>query len=315
MHREMLLNNKVKLILDTDMLTDCDDAAAMAILHKLADGGEVEILATMVSSRHPMSGPVVDVINTYYGRPQIPIGAPKNGRGAYRDDSSFLEQVAAEFPHSLDSNDSAPDAVELYRKILADAEDCSITVLTIGYMSNLADLLKTGPDSISGLDGSGLVGKKVRRWVCMGGNFPEDPAKDNVNFTRDPASALYAIRNWPGEIIFTGREIGHRIFIGDKLKNTPLSNPVRRSYQLHRERFKLGHWNHHTADPCAVLYAVRDLGDYWDVETGGYIDIQNDCSFKWIPSPKGRMGYLIQKMDRKELGAIMEDLLIQPPKQ
>lgn len=141
-----------------------------------------------------------------------------------------------------------------------------------------------------------------------------DPAIDNVNFTRDAESAVFAIRNWPGEIMFVGREIGHKIFIGDKLKETPLENPVRRAYQLHRERFGSGeHWNHHTADPCAVLYAVRGLGEYWEAETGGYIDIKEDCSFEWKLSPGKKQGYLVQKMDRKNLGQIMEELLVRPP--
>lgn len=154
------IKEPVKLILDTDMLTDCDDTAAMGILHKLADDGEVDILATMVSSRYPMSGPVVDTINTYYGRPHIPVGVPKNGSGAYRDNSSFLDKVAAEFPHQLESNDHAADAVELYRRILVEQEDDSVVILTIGYMSNLANLLKSTPDTDSEFDGIELVRKK-----------------------------------------------------------------------------------------------------------------------------------------------------------
>ena len=47
-------NACVKITFDTDMLTDCDDAAALGILHKLADAGEAEILATMVTSSYPM---------------------------------------------------------------------------------------------------------------------------------------------------------------------------------------------------------------------------------------------------------------------
>jgi hypothetical protein len=88
---------------------------------------------------------------------------------------------------------------------------------------------------------------------------------------------------------------------------------VRRAYQLHRERFALGHWNHHTADPCAVLYAVRGLRDYWDLEQGGSIDLHDDCSFRWKQDPGGKQAYLIQKMDRDTMGRIMEDLMVQPP--
>lgn len=68
-------SDRVKILLDTDMLTDCDDAAALGMLHVLADQGEAEILATVVSSRYPLSAPVVDAINTYYGRPTVNAGA------------------------------------------------------------------------------------------------------------------------------------------------------------------------------------------------------------------------------------------------
>ena len=303
----------VKIIFDTDMLTDCDDVAALGILHKLADAGEAEILATMVTSSYPMSGPVVDAINTYYNRPEVPIGVPKKDYGVYRDNSSFLDSVAAEFPHRLKSNTEAYDAVALYRKILSGQEDSSVVVLTVGYMSNLAPLLKSTPDRYSALNGTELIRKKVKVWICMGGNFPVDDASDNVNFTRDPESAVYAITHWPGKIVFAGREIGHTIFVGDRLKDTPIDNPVRRAYQLHRERAKVEHWNHHTADPTAVLLAVRGILNYWNLSECGYIDIKNNCSFVWKDHSEANQRYIKQKMDRGRLGRILEDLMVIPP--
>ena len=302
----------IRLILDTDMLTDCDDAAALGMLHVMADAGEVEILATGVSSRHPLSAPVVEVINNYYGRTNLAVGAPKQGSGAYRPDSSFLIQVAAEFPHQFLSNDDAPDAVDVYRRCLAHA-GAPVKIVTIGYMANLARLLQSLPDDASPLNGSELIANTVSEWVCMGGNFPVDDARDNVNFTRDPASAIYAIRHWPGRITFVGREIGHNIYVGDRLKETPLTNPVRRAYQLHRERYQLGHWNHHTADPSAVLYAVRGLQQYFELQEGGFMDIQDDCSFTWTQAAGQQQAYLLQKMERAAMGQVMERLMIHPP--
>jgi inosine-uridine nucleoside N-ribohydrolase len=222
--------------------------------------------------------------------------------------------VAAEFKHQLKSNDDAPDAMELYRKILASSPDTSVVVLTVGYMSNIETLLKSGPDRFSELSGPELVKRKVKKWICMGGNFPVDPAKDNVNFTRDATAAVYAISNWPGRITFAPREIGHTIFIGDKLRATPPANPVRRAYELHREPANKGHWNHHTADPCAVMLAVRGVRDYWELEKDGYMDMKEDCSFEWKKSPGARQAYILQKMDRIRLGNIMEELLVRPPK-
>jgi uncharacterized protein (TIGR02145 family) len=303
----------VRLILDTDMMTDCDDVAALGILHKLADFDETEILAVMVSSKYPMSAPVVYVVNTYYGRPGIPIGAPKKGTGFYTPVSVFLDSLSLEFPHSLKSNDHAPDAVALYREILSSQPDSSVVIVTIGYSSNIGQLLKSGPDGISDLTGYELAEKKVKVWINMGGNFPVDMAIDNVNFTRDCRAAWYSINNWPGRIVFAGREIGHSIHTGDRIRDTPLNNPVRRSYELHRGRDGRQNWDHHTADLSAILLAVRGLSDYWDIEGDGYIDIQEDCSFIWRKKPGGRHSYIIQKMDRKELGNIMEELMIAPP--
>ena len=54
----------VKVIFDTDMLTDFDDVGALACLHALADAGEAEILATVSSTRGNASVGAVQVINS-----------------------------------------------------------------------------------------------------------------------------------------------------------------------------------------------------------------------------------------------------------
>ena len=301
----------VRIILDTDMLTDCDDTAALAMLHAFADAGKAEILAVTVSSRYPASAAVVDAVNTYYGQGTISIGAPKNGTGAFRSDSCFLDAISDEFPHTLKSNDDAEDAIRVMRRVLANAEK-PVTLVTIGYMTNIAGLLKSLPDDICPLSGMDIVKAHVDKWVCMGGNFPVDPGQDNVNFTRDPEPALYAIRNFPGNIVFCGREIGHSIFLGDCLKSLPGSNPVRRAYELHRGRFG-NSWDHHTADPCTVLFAVMGCADFFDIESGE-MDIHDDCSFVWTKKAPSNKFRLIQKMDRAKMGAIMGDWMLKPPR-
>ena len=63
-----------RIILDTDMDSDCDDAGALALLHVLADHGEAKILAVAASSLYRWSVPCIEAINRYYGRPDLPIG-------------------------------------------------------------------------------------------------------------------------------------------------------------------------------------------------------------------------------------------------
>ena len=68
---------KMPVIFDTDIGGDWDDMGALAVLHSLAGSGEAEILATMVSGGgHTATwGPAcLDAVNTFYGRPDIPIG-------------------------------------------------------------------------------------------------------------------------------------------------------------------------------------------------------------------------------------------------
>src|SRR5436190_19087187 len=90
-----------RIIFDTDMETDCDDAGALAVLHSLADNGECEILATVVSVRDPNSAATVDAINTYRGRATLPLGMVK-GAGVL-EKSSYAKRIAAEFPNRVKS--------------------------------------------------------------------------------------------------------------------------------------------------------------------------------------------------------------------
>ena len=71
----------VNLILDTDLGPDYDDVGAMALMHALADSGQVNILATLSSNHDERVVPCIEVLNTYFNRPDIPVGAPKSNRG------------------------------------------------------------------------------------------------------------------------------------------------------------------------------------------------------------------------------------------
>ena len=54
----------VRLILDTDLGPDYDDVGAMALMHALADSGQVQILATLSSNADERVVPCMEVIKT-----------------------------------------------------------------------------------------------------------------------------------------------------------------------------------------------------------------------------------------------------------
>jgi inosine-uridine nucleoside N-ribohydrolase len=135
----------VNIIFDTDMESDVDDLAALAMLHGLADRGEAEILATVSRSLNPWAAPTIDVVNTYYGRPDIPIGSVKT-KGVYRN-SRYAKRIAENYPQDLGTGEEARDATELYREVLSAQPDGNVVILSVGYLTNLSKLLASPPDS------------------------------------------------------------------------------------------------------------------------------------------------------------------------
>jgi hypothetical protein len=297
----------VPIIIDTDMESDVDDVGAMAMMHALADAGETRILAVAVCAKNPWSTLCADRINTYFGRKDLPLGQLK-GPGVDRQ-SAYARKTSEEFPGTLDSADDAPDAVAVYRSTLAAQPDQSTVILTIGYTTNLRDLLMSGPDDHSELDGKSLVEKKVRLWVCMGGQFPKGR---EANIRWDTEASAEVIPAWPTEIIFAGWEIGN-FDTGHKILDLPESNPVRRSYQL------FGRIPHKNWDQVAVLYAVRGLDEgpaagHWQLSAPGRIVINpEDGSNTWASDPAGTHRHLIQKAETKLIAREIDELMMHVP--
>ncbi len=308
----------VGILFDTHMETDCDDAGALAVLHALADRGECEILATVTSVRDVNSLATVDAINRYRGRPGLPLGMVE-GEGVLAP-SRFAGKIANEFPHRVTSPDSVPDAVEVYQRVLAAQPDRSVVIVTAGYHTNLKNLLRL-PATGEFPSGRDLIVRKAKKWVCMGGNFMGNPPQDdlklgNVNFQRDAASALEAIRDWPGEIVFVGREVcsvPSGLQVGEHLAGTPPDNPVRRAYEHY---FGGQARNRHVADLATVLYAVRGLTDCWDLSQPGRLDLRPDMTFQWQFEPAGRQSFLLKKRDKDNdahVEAVLDALLTAEP--
>jgi len=297
-------NKPVQIILDTDIGPDCDDAGAIAVLNVLADKGEADILGMMCCTSSPWGAPCIDAMNTYYGRPDIPIGTYK--QKGFLDKSRYDAHVAREFPNSLKNGENAPDAKALYRKILSEQDDRSVVICAIGPLNNLSDLLKTDGDECSSSNGVELVKTKAKLLVIMGGVFPEGLS---WNFQQDGPAAKKVTGEWPSPIIFSGREIGLVVKTGNRLyTDTPESNPVRRAYELWTGGTDRPSW-----DQTAVLCAVRGISDYWTASTRGKCVVESDGYNRWHDDASGKHIYLLQKMPIQQLAEEIEDMMLQSP--
>ena len=110
---------KVKMIIDTDAGYAVDDMGALAIAHFLADQGEVDILATIHNTGFKLGIAVVNVINTYYGRQDIPLGAYKGPFGKeFGAQNKYAEDLINSYPTDVKDYDDVPDAYDAYVKVL-----------------------------------------------------------------------------------------------------------------------------------------------------------------------------------------------------
>jgi inosine-uridine nucleoside N-ribohydrolase len=303
-------SDPIKIIFDTDMGPDYDDVGAITMLHAYADSGKAEILATMASTKYEGVAAVLSVLNTYFKRPDLPIGVPKGDALTLRDFQHWTDTLIARYPHGIAANADASDAVALYRKILAKQPDNSVTIVTVGFLTNIANLLKSRPDSISALPGDELVHKKVKQLVSMAGKFPEGR---EFNIHEDAASAKYVYENFRARVVFSGFEIGQKIKCGiplvrnEAITHSPVKDVFRISIPLAKED-SLGRMSW---DETAVLVAVNGIQPYYKMQKGS-IEIADDGTNRW-KRDAGNQVYLIEDQPSSEVQRVINDLLMHQP--
>jgi inosine-uridine nucleoside N-ribohydrolase len=300
----------VKIILDTDIGPDYDDVGATAFLHAMADSGRAEILATISCNRDSLVVPTLDVLNTYFGKPDIPTGAPTTDGVSMASSQHWPDSLVERFPHRITSTKLAPDAVVQYRSILADQPDHSVVIVTVGFLTNLSNLLKSGADQASPLNGMDLVEKKVKRLVSMAGKFPEGK---EFNVHMDSAASRYCLEKWPTEIIFSGFEIGEKVKTGLKLVSLGRpDNPVREAYRIamsHSSEDASGRMSWDQTALCIAVYGIEPF--FSDVR--GRIVVNSNGSNGWENNQEGKHSYVRFKMAPDSLASFIERRMMHIP--
>lgn len=341
--------SQTPIIFDTDMLTDFDDVGALACLHALADAGECKILATVSCTRGNASVAAVEVINSHYGRGDLPVGCAKGigviGDTGRRDGhkatpaeiAKMMQQgkgghykyrkLAADYPQWVKHPDSddAPDANTVYRRILAAQPDHSVVICSVGFLTNLRRLLETKGDEFSPLDGKALVAKKVKRWVAMALKYPRGK---EYNSMMDPESSRIVLENWPTEVVISDFEFGFDIFAGRKLAeqagprnpvkdvfagNIPSRGEIRKdSAKKLRDCFGMG--GRSAWDETAVIIAVRGIEPYCHAERGTYRMLGTDGENEWAPGEDGPHLRVQTKISKAQFGHVIDELICRPPR-
>lgn len=309
----------VPVVLDTDVGNDIDDALALAVLHALESRGECRLLAVTITKDNPHAAAFVDLVNTFYGRPDIPIGVVRNGKTP--EEGKYLKPVAqartdgrAVYPHDLRSGHEAPDAVPLLRQVLAGQTDKSVVVVQVGFSSNLAQLLESAPDKISPLSGKDLVAAKCKLLSVMAGNFAPDAHEKEYNVFVDSPAAKTVFAQWPTPIVASGYEIGRQVHYPASSIEADFAyaqrHPIAEAYRLYGTM----PYDRETWDLTSVLYAVRPDRGYFGLSDAGTIQVDEADVTQFTFHKDGRHRYLTLSSEQAvRVKEALIQLASQPP--
>lgn len=316
----------VKIIFDTDITGDVDDVLALAMCHTLADRGACELLGVTISKDNPLTAGFVDAQNTFYGRPDLPVGVTRDP-AAQKRESRFLKLAgSADYPHDLRHNDEAREAVDLLRELLAKSPDKSISLISVGIASNMANLLKSKGDTHSPLDGPDLIRQKVTLLSIMAGAFAftnrtnyhlEANVINGIGFMQTVA------REWPAEVpvVWSGYEIGEALPFP---RRTIAEDLGYRVPHLVREAYLLHSGPEHDRpcwDESSVLYAVFPDRAYFGLSLPGRVSVADDGFTRFTPPGKdgegGKRDRFLTMTDAEQARALeaIVHLTVQPPRE
>ena len=290
------------IIFDTDFGGDADDLGAIAMLHKFADEDAIDLRAIVLWSNEEYAVPALLGVNQYYGRPDLSIGVREVA--AWRTDWNHTKIIADNVPYDPARLDGVKPAVSLYRELLAQADDNSVTIVTVGPLANIQNLLQSPGDAISPLQGRDLVDQKVDTFVIMGGQFPDGRTEHGAEWNFDgnmPGVTQYVLSNIERPIVFSGYEIGAALKVGRELNDHPRQTPIYLGYKYFSEHAP---WmkadyageilDNASFDQTAVMHAAYEgRDDFWTLSEPGILIADEDGFATWTERSDRNHRYMI----------------------
>ena len=285
------------VILDTDIGSSTDDLFALEMLYRYEEQRQCRLLGVVVNREGEDCAACADVMNTYFGHSDIPIGLVRDG---IENPAVWIDYKA--LPTHSDSNGNLlfqrsvadyaalPDGWQLYRRLLAAQPDHSVSIVSIGFVTCLAQLLESEADEYSPLDGVELVRRKVKCLYAMGGVFGESEEPD-FNFSQGITFAKTFFNLWPQEvdIVFSPQEVGQEIEYTPQQVITDIDwtdrHPIKQVYMNYNCNTGQRMW-----DPMAVINAVEGDSQF-SLSERGTVKLTDNAETIFTTSVTGNCRY------------------------
>ncbi len=221
-----------KIIFDTDIGTDPDDAGALAILQEAHNRGIIQLIGITISTPKKATAGCVDAINRYY-KNVVPLGQTRS-IVPHESDEEWNTLYAYEIAHMFENSYGDEIAEETGAKVLRRllAENTGVTLLVTGNFTNIAELIDSQPDEISELNGKDLLNRSVDRIVSMAGEY-EREEEHEYNIYCDIEAARKTFDNFTGYIDTIGFTEGCKLQSGKCLFEKDMKNPAGMCYYIH----------------------------------------------------------------------------------
>ena len=295
---------RINIIFETDMGNDVDDALALDMLYKYNKQRRINLMAIMLNKEGEFPPKYIDLLNTWYGQKRIPIGVSSRDGQSIVAGANYTQIVCEKldekgkplYKRSIKDYGKLLPAVTLYRKLLAKAEDASVTIVSVGFSTNLALLLDTKADEYSPLTGKELIARKVKRLVTMAGHI-ENPEFAEYNVVNDIASCQHVFDEWPTPIYMSPFELGLQVrYPAQSIENDftwTKHHPIVDSYKSYLKKME----DRPTWDLTAVLYAI-DPQQFFNVSSPGRITVTKEGYTHYTEDASGTHFYLFITPDQ-----------------
>ena len=283
----------VKMIIETDMGNDIDDALALAMALRAVDNGQAELLAVGCHKNCPTAAAFTDAVCTFYGHPEVPVAMSVT---PVQEFSNYTDYTTVE-KDFVKSRDEYPEPVALYRKILAAQPDHSVTFVSLGFGTTLAQLLESAPDEHSPLNGVDLVARKTVGLSVMAGSYGEKKRAE-YNVKNDIPAMQKVFAEWPTTIWQNPFEIGKQTMYPGALIEQNLGyyepNPVVEGYKAYQQMpYDRPSW-----DILSVLYTIHP--ELFTSSVAGTVTVDDEGYTWFTPDPRGRHYVLSATLDQPQ---------------
>ncbi len=254
-----------RIIIDTDLCFDCDDALALAMANMAHRNGRIELLATTHCLSDVDCAEAICRINAYYHNEQISVGVSENCKIDCEAEKEYFINSMKTTQTKADKS-KYPSSTELILEKLSENEAC--TLVFIGQLNNLAYLIEHKNNFYRGRKIGDILYTSIERIVIMGGDFSSADIEFNIIKDINAAKTVTAQTDLP--LVFVDAQQGCDVYTGQEVQKER-ENPVSKIYSL----FSVisGEKLRPSWDPIAVYFAIFGEDELCRLSPKGRVEV------------------------------------------